>query len=407
MLPELFEIPFIHVTVKSYGLMMVLGFLAAVFVLRRLAKRIAENPEYITNAALYSLISGVIGARIFYVVHYFEDKFSGNLASVFAIWNGGLEFLGGVVLAMIVLLIYLNRQKLFVARYFDMLVIGVMIGLAFGRIGCYLNSCCFGAPTDSVCAITFPYDSFPYKSQVYPNAQRNRITPQLELPYEYYGYQGEGGETWFPADNSNKYNAYLKPRHLLTPEQEKEVTMGKFRGLPVHPTQFYSSANALFIALLLYLFWRKNAVIKPGCTFALMLILYGATRFGLECLRDDNPLEQAWWAIYKGATVSQNIGIYLVIAGVVLMTILTKFKPAKPRKAIRKSTAAKRKKVVKRTTKKENPTVAAAKVKKDSIGNVKEDVKGDVKGNLKESMDTPGSTNPVTKTPAGPTDTPE
>ena len=100
-----------------------------------------------------------------------------------------------------------------------------------------------------------------------------------------------------------------------------------------------------------------------------MLILYGATRFGLEFLRDDNPLEQGWWAIYKDATVSQNIGIYLVIVGVVMMTILTKFNPAKPRKAVRKATAAKRKKVVKRTTKKEKPTVAAAKVKKDSIGN--------------------------------------
>ncbi len=367
MLPELFEIPFIHVTVKSYGLMMVIGFLTAVYILRRLARRISEDPEYVTNAALYSLISGVIGARIFYVVHYFEDKFQGNLGSIFAIWNGGLEFLGGVVLAIIVLLVYLNRQKLFVARYFDMLVIGVMIGLAFGRIGCFMNSCCFGAPTDSVCAITFPYGSFPYESQVYPNAKRNRITPQLELSYDYYGYLGEDGTTWFPADNSNKYNAYLKPRELLTPEQEKEVTTGKYRGLAVHPTQFYSSANALVVCLVLYLFWRKFAITKPGFTFALMLILYGSTRFGLEFLRDDNPLEQAWWAIYKGATVSQNIGIYLVILGFVIMAILTKFKPVTPRKAIRKSTAAKRKKVTKRTTKKESPAPKAEKPTPDYL----------------------------------------
>ncbi len=363
MLPELFEIPFIHVTVKSYGLMMVIGFLTAVYVLRRLARRISENPEFITNAALYSLIAGVIGARIFYVIHYF-DQFKGNLRAILAIWNGGLEFLGGVVLAIIILLIYLYRQKLFIARYFDMLVIGVMIGLAFGRIGCFMNSCCYGAPTDSVCAITFPYGSFPYKSQVFPDTKRNRTTPQLELSYEYYGYLGEDEKTWFPADNSNKYNAYLKPRELLTEEQEKEVTAGKFRGLAVHPTQFYSSANALVVCLLLYLFWRKFAITKPGFTFALMLILYGSTRFGLEFLRDDNPLEQAWWVIYKGATVSQNLGIYLVISGIVLMAIMTKFIPVTPRKAIRKSTAAKRKKVTKRTTKKETPSVATAKVEK-------------------------------------------
>ncbi len=390
MLPELFEIPFIHVTVKSYGLMMVIGFLAAVYVLRRLARRISENPDYITNAALYSLISGVIGARIFYVVHYF-DQFKGNLASTFAIWNGGLEFLGGVALAIIVLLIYLYRQKLFVARYFDMLVIGVMIGLSFGRIGCFMNGCCFGAPTDSVCAISFPYGSFSYESQVYPNAKRNRIAPQLELSYEYYGYLGEDGTTWFPADNSNKYNAYLKPRRLLTPEQEKEVTTGKYRSLPVHPTQFYSSANALVIGLLLYLFWRKYAITKPGFTFALMLILYGSTRFGLEMLRDDNPLEQAWWAIYKGATVSQNISIYLVITGIALMAIMTKFKPVTPNKAIRKSTAAKRKRVIKRTAKNDKPTIAAAQIKKD----------------MKESIETPQSETPAAKTPAPFSDTSE
>ena len=64
MYPELFEIPFTHVTLKSYGLMMVIGFLAAVFLIRHLSRNITPDPQLITNAALYSLIGGVVGARL-------------------------------------------------------------------------------------------------------------------------------------------------------------------------------------------------------------------------------------------------------------------------------------------------------------------------------------------------------
>ena len=84
MYPKLFEIPFVHLTVWSYGLLMVIGFLSAVYLIRRLSKNITSNPNLITNAALYSLVAGLLGARLFYVIHYF-DQFRGNLLSVFAI----------------------------------------------------------------------------------------------------------------------------------------------------------------------------------------------------------------------------------------------------------------------------------------------------------------------------------
>ena len=68
MYPELFELPFIGITVKTYGLIMVIGFMVAVFVMRKLAVKEWENPDYITNVALYALLTGIIGARFFYVV---------------------------------------------------------------------------------------------------------------------------------------------------------------------------------------------------------------------------------------------------------------------------------------------------------------------------------------------------
>ena len=82
---------------------------------------------------------------------------------------------------------------------------------------------------------------------------------------------------------------------------------------------------------MLYLFWRraKTAELsgnsgrfftKPGYTFALMFIVYGITRFLMEFLRDDNPFE------FDGLTISQNIGIAMVVLGVILMAIFKTMK---------------------------------------------------------------------------------
>ena len=318
--PKLFEIPLIHWPVGTYGPMLVIGFLAAISLIRYLSRNITTDPQHITNAALYALIGGVVGARAFYVIHYFE-KYQDNWIDIFRIWHGGLELLGGVVVAVAVILAYLLYHKLPIRRHLDILAIGLMLALVFGRIGCFLNGCCFGKPTEGPCAVRFPYDSFVYNSQVNPNLDRNRPEPQLQVPDNYFYYISENGKK------------YTKPFEELAALQQYEVAQGKYRCLPVHPTQLYSSACAAFLCFILYLFWRRSQksrsrfLTHPGSTFSLMLICYGIMRFLIETIRDDNPFEYAWWAIYKGATVSQNLGIYMVILGVVFMLIFQIFKP--------------------------------------------------------------------------------
>ena len=319
MIPELFELPIVHVTLKSYGLMMVIGFLMAAILMRRMAKRIGENPESITNIALYALILGVVGARIFYVIHHI-DRFQGDWKSVFAVWEGGLEFIGGVILGTAVMFTYMYVKRLSILKNLDILVVGLMLGLSFGRVGCLLNGCCFGKPTESVCSIQFPYGSAAYLSQVFPDKARNRDKPLMELPDEYYGYISADG-VWITASAGRKYDAYLKPYEMLTDEQKQEVK-GKYAALPVHPSQLYSSANALLLCGVLYLFWRRFALTRPGLTLGMMCVLYGTSRFLLELTRDDNPFEQSWWTIYKGGTISQNIGIYMVLGGVIFLVVL-------------------------------------------------------------------------------------
>ena len=320
--PELFKIPLVNYTVHSFGPMVVLGFTFGFFLVRRLSRYITSDPQVIYNVILYCLISGVVGARAFYVVHHLY-QFRGNWPSIIATWQGGLEFYGGVIFAVPVIIFYLRHYKLPIRPYLDILAIGLMAGLTFGRIGCFLNGCCFGKPTDFPLAVCFPYDSFAYNSQMNPNFKRNRPEPQLQIPPDYFIFIDE------------QDTGYLKTFEDLSSEQQLEVTKGKYRCLPIHPTQLYSSANAAILCILLFLFWRRSLkntgtrklFIQPGHTFALAFILYGITRFILESLRDDNPFEHAWWAIYKGGTVSQNIGIYMVIMGVVLTVLFHKIKP--------------------------------------------------------------------------------
>ncbi len=317
--PELFEIPFLHVTIKTYGVLMVIGFLLAVALMRRMMRRIGEDPELITNTALYALIAGVVGSRVFYIFHHL-NQFRGNWKDVFAVWEGGLEFLGGVLGAILVMVVYLHIQKLSLRRYFDVLAVGLMLGLGFGRIGCIMFGCCFGKPCELPWAIRFPYASPSFYSQVYPNPDRNRPEPYWDLPVEYFGFMSEDGKRWEPEqDEKMKFQRALKPMRFLTDSQKIEVTQGVYRAHRVHPTQIYGSIKAFTICIVLYGFWRRFGIRKPGATVSLLMILYGTARFFLEFLRDDNRFETAAWALYKGGTVSQNMGLYLVIIGSILL----------------------------------------------------------------------------------------
>jgi phosphatidylglycerol:prolipoprotein diacylglycerol transferase len=320
--PELFKIPLTPLTIKSYGLMMVVGFLGAVTVIRYLSRHFTRDPQIITNAALYALIAGVVGARAFFVLHY-PDQYLANPKSVFAIWNGGLEVIGGVMLAIAVILLYGRYHKVPIRHYLDTLAIGLVVALMFGRIGCFLNGCCYGKPTDLPWGIRFPYGSFSYNSQIKPDPSRHRPEPYFTVPEEYFGYTDEKG----------RYISDLKPAKYLTPEQRELVTKGPYRALPVHPTQLYSSLAAGLLGLILYGFLRRSQraetvgryrlLTKPGSVFGLMFILYAVMRFCLEMIRDDNPLDMA------GLTISQLLCFVLAALGIALAIYFGRSEPEK------------------------------------------------------------------------------
>ncbi|MHC4290580.1 MAG: prolipoprotein diacylglyceryl transferase, partial [Planctomycetota bacterium] len=286
------------------------GFLAALWIMRRLMKGAGQDPDRISSIAMYALLCGIVGARLFYVIHH-HDRFACRPMEVFAVWQGGLELLGGVIAAIGFVWFYLWKHKLPKRLYLDVLAIGLMVGVGFGRLGCLMNGCCHGKCSESSWAVQFPYGSPAFESQVYPDAKRGRTEPLLDLPDSYFR------------------DGYYKDFEELTSEQKTDVRRGgPYCTRPVLPTQIYSSIGAFVLAGVLYGIWWIVGKRKPGIVLSCMFILYGPWRFFLETLRDDNPFEQAWWAIYKGGTVSQNIGtvsqnigIYMFVIGVILLVI--------------------------------------------------------------------------------------
>jgi prolipoprotein diacylglyceryltransferase len=149
--------------VFGYGLMLVLGFLAAIFLTQWRAKRVGESPETISQIAILALLGGIFGARLAYVIEDWDHFRNAPFGEIFNVTSGGLIYFGGLLLATVAVLVFLFLKRLPVRRYLDILAPGIMLGLAFGRAGCLMNGCCWGGPCEEHWALSarFPMVSRP------------------------------------------------------------------------------------------------------------------------------------------------------------------------------------------------------------------------------------------------------
>ncbi len=125
-------------TIQSFGVMMAIGFLAILYIVTLEAKRKGLSKDHLYNLAFWSLVGALVGSRIPYVLFNW-DQFSGDLLGIFKIWEGGLMFFGGFILALIFSIIYVRSKKLNFWRYADAAALSLPLGHAFGRIGCILG----------------------------------------------------------------------------------------------------------------------------------------------------------------------------------------------------------------------------------------------------------------------------
>jgi len=147
--------------------MIVLAFFAATYLAQRAAKKSGISPDVITNSALLVLFSGIAGARILYVLLDIEF-YAQNPIEIFMLPHGGLAFYGGAIAAIAAELVYLKLKKLSVYKIGDLIIPYVALGQAIGRIGCFLNGCCYGKPTDFFFGVTFPGEAHAvYPTQIF------------------------------------------------------------------------------------------------------------------------------------------------------------------------------------------------------------------------------------------------
>lgn len=140
-------------TVYSYGLMLVIAFIVAVALAAQEAKRQEVNPDIIFNLTFISFIFGIIGARIFYVLENLGFYLKSPM-EIIMLSRGGLSWFGGLILGTVSGIIYLKRKKISVYRTLDLIMPFVALAQALGRVGCFLNGCCFGK--ESIHGIYFP-----------------------------------------------------------------------------------------------------------------------------------------------------------------------------------------------------------------------------------------------------------
>ena len=148
----------------SYGLLIAAGFLSAMMLAKRQGEREGEDPDRIVDLAFYLLLSGLIGARIVFILTKFDDYLQ-NPLEILMFWRGGLVFYGGFIGAAIYMTYYCNRYRMNFFKFADILIPYLAMAHAFGRLGCLAAGCCFGKITDVGWGIVFPLESAVHYAQ--------------------------------------------------------------------------------------------------------------------------------------------------------------------------------------------------------------------------------------------------
>ena len=153
--------------IYSYGLMVACGFALALWLVSLEAQRQALPAEKIINLCLGLIIFGILGARLLYILQNL-NFYLDYPAQIFMLHKGGLSFYGGFILALIFAVVFFKREHLPALKTLDLLCPYLALAQGIGRIGCLLNGCCYGKPTDSILALCFPEEFIGrYPVQIY------------------------------------------------------------------------------------------------------------------------------------------------------------------------------------------------------------------------------------------------
>jgi len=198
--------------IRGYGVLLLCGVITGVGLAAYRAQRMGLDPENIYSLAFVMFIAGVLGARVFYVIQYWNDfrqpTLADTLTAMLSVTNGGLVVYGSVIGGLGAAIIFLRLRKLPVLAIGDIIAPSMLLGLAFGRIGCLMNGCCYGG----VCEAALPAMEFPGRSSAV-------ISP----PYMHQQMQGQLHGIRLGKDNQGRpIVAHVLPAHVFASDAARK-----------------------------------------------------------------------------------------------------------------------------------------------------------------------------------------
>lgn len=336
--------------IRGYGTMLVVATFAACGLAIYRARQVGLDPEVIYSLAFWLFLGGIVGARLFYVIQYFDqfraDSFLTTAVKLINFAEGGLVVYGSVIAATIAYFVFVWRRQLPALAVLDVIAPSVAIAVGFGRVGCFLNGCCFGGVSDVAWALPFPADSPPWEHQVLteqlflhglkfdrtaaarPGAVVSTVEP--DSPADSAGMRA-GDRIVSVGDREIRdwrdahaaLAAVFRPGASLSvgvagqPENRNWQLPARPWSHPVHPTQLYSSLNGFVLAFLLWTYYPFRR--RDGEVIALLMTIYPITRFIMEIIRTDETSFAG-----TGLTISQNISLALLASAVVLWLAISR-----------------------------------------------------------------------------------
>ena len=177
MFPKLISIGSLYI--PTYGVLVALGFLAGLGITMRLARRMGLPQDKVTNLAIYCVMAGIAGAKLFMFLFDLGDylRNPGQIFTLETLQAAGV-FHGGFLAALLVGIFYLRKQQLPVLGTMDVFAPGVAIGQAIGRLGCFAAGCCWGRECGLPWGVRFrsdfaapvPLDQILHPVQLYESA---------------------------------------------------------------------------------------------------------------------------------------------------------------------------------------------------------------------------------------------
>jgi prolipoprotein diacylglyceryltransferase len=333
--------PETQISIPGFGVMLALTLLVCTWIGTRRALKERVSPHLIQDLAIWIFVFGLIGARVVYIVQFWDQFKDQSWYHFLMIWQGGIVFygsaLGGIAGYALAYFFQLRNQRISTWQIADIVAPAAAIGLCLGRVGCFLNGCCFG----NVACLNCPAAAFPLPSP----ARYKLVGEGLQTAAGFTLVTGKSPATVAAVEpGSAADSAGLQPgdvivaanalpiagetdlaRYLwqdwprgqnvlaLTLDSGKELKFTP-RTLGLHPTQLYESISTLLLFLVLTAFYPFRRC--SGQVMVLFILGYSVHRFLDEMLRNDTP-KVAW-----DLTLSEWGSIFFFAVGLFLALYL-------------------------------------------------------------------------------------